>query len=140
MTMKLRGFIKLRRDTIELEKELTDAEFRLLQAYRRLADWDRRHTTFSTCKVPYRELLRKYLPPKRWSIAKIAFVVKGLISKGWIKRLPDCRILICDPTQVHSHEQAVQPPEQTVQSREREVMEAIQTQRRELGRTMAFPQ
>lgn len=91
----MNGCIKLFRKEIAKEKELTDPEFRLYLLYRRLVDWDHRHTeTFGTVKISIKALKAQYMPEKNWSVGKISEATNQLIAKGFLKRVSGSRIAV----------------------------------------------
>lgn len=136
--MKKKGCIKLFRIEIELEKQLNDTEFRLWLLYRRLADWDKRHSGFATVKESLREIQRLYLAS--WSIGKISMGTSGLIRKGLLERTPEKRIRVKNlwiyQERVHIAEQLLQRIEQGVQPTEQDVQIIKQRDPTELERQM----
>ena len=149
--MRMNGCIHLYRREVEREKILTDAELRLYYLYRRLADWDTRHTeTFGTVKISIRELRKLYLPSSRWSIGKISATINGLITKEFLERLTTGRILIRyfgifqapirqgEPL-LRLLEQGVPVDEQSVSRPEQPDREALRLQRQNLSKKLSFP-
>lgn len=84
-------FCKLYGVELEYEKELSDAELRLFFVYRRIVDWDNKHTnTFGSTAITIRQLKAAYLP--NWSIGKINNTQRSLIQKRWLEKLPEHRM------------------------------------------------
>lgn len=96
-TMKLRGYLKFSREDIEVEKDLSDRELRLLNLFVRIVDWDPRHKErFASARITVAEIHRSYLP--HWCTGKIWEVTQMLINKGQILRLKDGRIQVVNFT------------------------------------------
>ena len=84
-------FCKLYGVELEYEKELSDAELRLFFVYRRIVDWDNKHTdTFGSTAITIRQLQTAYLPD--WSVGKISNIRRSLIGKRWLEKRPEHRI------------------------------------------------
>lgn len=149
---KLSGSIRLHRFAITgFEQHLTDQEFRLYYLYARLADWDEKHgeESYGTILETIREIQCHYLP--FWSIGKICYWRKALISKGLLQKEENRRIRVVRYSlyriknvkeaeqELQLLEQIVHQSEQPVRADEREETTFVVNEKGELEETTLVP-
>jgi polyhydroxyalkanoate synthesis regulator phasin len=128
MNMKnYQGFIRQYRYIALIDRKgLTDQEYRLLDVYACLVCWDSKNKDrFGTVTdLTIRDIHVEHLPA--WSVGKISGVIKSLIKKGRLTRLPKKRMCVenfwiyqSKPQQAEQAfqliEQGIQPTEQNIQ-------------------------
>lgn len=136
------GFIRLYRYIALIDRKgLTDQEYRLLDIYACLVSWDIKNTErFGiVADLTIRDIHDEHLPD--WSIGKISGVIRSLIKKGRLARLPKKRMRVenfwiyqAKPPQA---EQAFQLIEQGIQPTIQNVQLAEQNQREILRNGMS---
>lgn len=125
--MKLKGHIHVFRIEIEMEKELSDSQFRLFQLFRKICVWDRRNKYFGFTDAITKDIKNLYL---NWSTGKISETRKELIEKGWLVDTKRRRFRygvkntdFISPKNVRDTEMTLQNPEPKVQNSEQLVRE-----------------
>jgi hypothetical protein len=136
------GFIRLYRYIAIIDrKDLTDQEYRLLDVSACLVSWDHKQTErFGTVSdLTIRDIHLDHLPS--WSTGKISGVIKSLIKKGRLTRLPKKRMRVENfwiyQAKNPQAEQAFQLIEQGIQPTIQNVQLAEQKQREELQNGMS---
>ncbi len=140
MNMKMKGSIHFMRRYILQEKDLSDAEQRLLLIYRCVCDWDHKHANFfGSSDISLRELKNDFLPG--WCIGKLSGVRNKLVEKGLLRRVGRTKFSILKPEifygKIKDIEQSFQLAEQSVQSEEQTVH--LVEQKKALGRSLSMP-
>ena len=131
------GFIRLYRYVAIIDrKDLTDQEYRLLDVYACLVSWDHKQKErFGTvAELTIRDIHTDHLPS--WSTGKISGVIKSLINKGRLTRLPKKRMRVENfwiyQAKNEQAELAFQLIEQGIQPTIQNVQLAEQKQREEI--------
>ena len=138
------GFIRqYRYIALIYNRNLTDQECRLLNVYACLVGWDIKNTEhFGVVKeLTIEDIHQEHLPS--WSTGKISGVIKSLIEKGRLTRLPKKRMRVenfwiyqAKPQQAEQAfqliEQGIQPTEQNVQLAEEKQFEYLQKEKQKL--------
>jgi len=123
--IKFRGYTNSYRIKLKKMKFYEDSEYRLLDVFVNIADWDKKHiNTFGTTGESLRDIQKHYLP--NWSLGKLSQTTNKLIKKGDITKRLERRIEIKNfwrfvSSNVQKVEQSVQADEQNVQQNEQPV-------------------